>query len=313
MRTDFTTLKLFLTVVEERSIGKAAEREHISAPAISKRIMELEQSLGVKLLHRQSTGVDLTEAGAALAVEVREILSSLDRMKSKLSEYATGQRGRVRLLCSPSSHISPLPDALKTFMQAHPLVDVHLDQKHSIDVIHGIAQGEADIGIFASELVAAEPAALNVLNTYPYQTLRLLLVAALDHPLAKRNRVSFAEAAEYEFIGPSDSSSIGALLRRVSVEAGLKFKNRLQVTNFDTAQRMAQFGLGIAVLPELYARPYAKSMKLKCIGLTDEWAEYRLRICTRASEVLAMPARLMLAHLTKAVAAMEGRALKHQL
>ena len=303
MRTDFTTLKLFLTVVEERSIGKAAEREHISAPAISKRIMELEQSLGVKLLNRQSTGVNLTEAGAALAVEVREILSSLDRMKSKLSEYASGQLGRVKLFCSPSGHISPLPDALRTFMQAHPLIDVHVDERHSLGVIHGIAQGEADIGVFAPQLVAGELTSLNGLNVYPYQTLRLVALVHSRHALAKRNKASLAEVAEHDIIGFSDASSIGALIRRMSVEKGLKLKCRLQVTNFDTARRMAQAELGVAILPELYASPHSKTMNLKCISLAEPWAEYRLDICTRASDVLSMPARLMLAHLTKAVAA----------
>lgn len=302
MRTDFITLKLFLTVVEERSIGKAAEREHISAPAISKRIMELEHSLGVKLFNRQSTGVSLTEAGAALAVEVRQILSSLDRMKSKLSEYASGQLGRVKLLCSPSGHIGPLPDALRTFMGVHPLIEVHLDERRSVNVVHGIAQGEADIGVFARLPAAGELAALNGLNTSPYQTLRLVVVVYAGHPLAKREKVSFAEASEYDFVGFGDTSAVGALMRKVSVEAGLKFKSRLQVTNFDTARRMVQSGLGIAVLPELYASPYVRLTKLKCIGLVDTWAEYRLDICTRASDILSMPARLMLAHLTKAVA-----------
>ena len=76
MHPDFTTLRLFLTVAEERSIGKAAEREHITAPAISKRIIDLEQSLGVTLFERQNVGVTLTPAGTALVAEAR----ALDRL-----------------------------------------------------------------------------------------------------------------------------------------------------------------------------------------------------------------------------------------
>jgi len=298
MRADFTTLKLFVAVVEERSMGKAAKRENITAPAISKRITELEDFLGVKLLHRQATGVNLTEAGAALVVEAREILSSLDRMKNKLSKYANGQMGRVRLFCSPSAHIS-LPSALKTFMQAHPLIDVQLDERRAMKAVYGVAQGEADIGIFARQISVGEAATLNGLNIYPFQTLRLVIVAHPKHPLAKRQKISFAEAAEHDFVGFAETTSVGALMRKVSADHGLRFKSQLQVTNFDTARRMVQAGLGVAVLPDLYASPYAKSMRLRCISLIDPWAEYNLDICTRASDVLPMPARLLLAHLTK--------------
>lgn len=300
MRHDFTTLKLFLAVVEERSIGKAAEREHISAPAISKRIIELEQSLGVTLLERQNVGVRLTPAGAALAVEVREVLFKLDRMKSTLSEYASGELGRVKIFFSPSGQVGSLPQALKSFMAEHPRVEVYLEERRAAQVIHGVAQGDGDIGIFARHAVDPSDSAGVTLNVQPYETLRLAVVVHRDHPLASLEQTSFAEALQHDFVSFGETSGLGELLRVVAAAQGLTLKSRLKVTTFDSARRMIQAGLGIAVMSELSAKPYIDAMDIRCIPLTDEWAEYHLDICTRTTEVLSKAARLMLARLINA-------------
>src|SRR5262245_55107514 len=80
MRQDLTTLRLFLAVVEARSMAHAAEREHITPPAVSKRIAELESELDVVLFERQRTGIRTTAAGEALAAEVRHVFHALERM-----------------------------------------------------------------------------------------------------------------------------------------------------------------------------------------------------------------------------------------
>src|SRR5262245_56390654 len=69
LRLDLTTLKIFLAIIEERNMARAAEREHISAPAVTRRITDLESALGVTLLERHSTGIRLMVAGLALAGE----------------------------------------------------------------------------------------------------------------------------------------------------------------------------------------------------------------------------------------------------
>ena len=80
MRLDLTSLRVFLAVVEARSMAHAAEREHITPPAVSKRITELESDLGVILFERQRTGIRTTAAGDALATEVRAVFHALERM-----------------------------------------------------------------------------------------------------------------------------------------------------------------------------------------------------------------------------------------
>ncbi|MCC6531959.1 MAG: LysR family transcriptional regulator [Burkholderiales bacterium] len=288
---------MFLKVAEHGSIGKAAEREHISAPAISKRIIELEHALGVTLFERQSVGVRLTAAGSALAVEVKEVLLRLDRMKSTLSEYASGTLGHVKILFSPSGQLGSLPRALKAFMIAHPNVEVHLEERRAVQVVQGVARGDGDIGIFARHAAGKTLSSIAILNVRPYQTLRLVVVTHRSHPLAKRKAVTLADAVKHDFVSFGQSGGLGQLVKDACSARGLRLRSRLDVTTFDSARRMIQAGLGIGIMCEQSAAPYAAAMGLRCIKLAEHWAEYDIDICTRATEVLSKPARLMLRHL----------------
>ena len=290
---DLTTLKLFLAVVEERAMAKAAEREHISPPAISKRISELESALGVVLLERQSTGIRPTAAGHALAIEARSVLHSLDHLQCKLGEFASGQRGQVKVVSNPSGLVGPLPEHLKSFMLTHPLVSVRLDERHSNEVVHAVADGDADIGIFAHHIGAEG------LTITPYHAVRLVLVTPKGHPLAKKRKASFVNAVDHAFVGLTEISAVGALVLKVAAAQGLNLKCTLHVTGFEALRRMVQAGLGIGVIPEFCARPYTRVMNLSCVPLVDSWSEYKLDICTREPETLSMSARHLLKHLTR--------------
>jgi DNA-binding transcriptional LysR family regulator len=294
LRFDLTTLKFFLAVYEERSMAKAAEREHITPPAISKRIGELESSLGVVLFERLSTGIRPTPAGDALAAEARAVFHSLDRMHGRLSEYASGRRGTVRLYSNPSGLVASLAEDLKSFIDAHSEVSVRLDEHHSDDVVRGVAEGDADIGIFAHHIGAED------LTIVPYRSVQLVLVVPREHPLAGVRRVAFAEAAEHEFVGLTEDSAIGALVSSIASAQGLKLRSRVSVTGFEALRRMVHAGLGIGVMPASRGPEAERAAELVCVPLTDTWAQYRLNLCTRSPDTLSMAARLMVDHLLAA-------------
>ncbi|HSN40869.1 MAG TPA: LysR family transcriptional regulator [Burkholderiales bacterium] len=297
MRFDLTTLKLFLAVLDEGSLAKAAGREHITAPAISKRITDLEDSLGAQLLERHSSGIRATPAGEALANEARSIFASLDRMRSRLSDYAAGRRGRVRIFSNHSAVVGSLPDHLAGFILANPMIDIQLDEHRSTDIVKGVGDGDADIGIHAPQVPA------DGLDIHPYQEVRLVVIAPHGHPLFGKTGMAFAEAADFDFVALSELSTIGSLVLQMAAQENIALKTRLQVTGFEALRRMVQAGMGIGVLPEFSALPYTGAMNFTCIPLSDGWARYRLSICTRPPDTLSMPARLLLAHLRNATAA----------
>src|SRR5690242_16266667 len=101
-RLDLLTLKLFVAIVEEQSMAKAAEREHIAPSALSRRISDLEETLGTPLLHRHHKGIDPTPAGRALIQHARTVIRDLVQLESELVEFSKGTRGHVRIFANES-------------------------------------------------------------------------------------------------------------------------------------------------------------------------------------------------------------------
>lgn len=292
MRLDLITLRLFLAVVDEGGIAKAARREHITGPAISKRLAELEEWLGVQLIERHARGIKPTSAGLALAAEARAVLGNVSCIHAKLSEYATGARGEVRIYSGASGLVGQLPEDLKQFVTENPLVKLQVKERHSAEVVRAVSEGQADIGIYAPSVAA--PGELDI---YPYQLIELVVITSPRHPLAQRRSVGLAEAAAHDFIGLSGDSALGVLLARVAAEQRIKLNPKLEVVGHEPMRRLVQAGIGIGILPDVCALPYVRAMQLRCIPLSDSWARYALNMCTRARNTLSLSAQRLLSHL----------------
>ena len=104
MNIDLLTLKLFVAVVEEQGVAKAAEREHIAASAVSKRIADLEKAAKVQLFRRHHSGLRPTPAGHAFLHHARVLMRDLAQMDSEVGEYAQGVRGSLMI---------PRPDGMR--------------------------------------------------------------------------------------------------------------------------------------------------------------------------------------------------------
>jgi DNA-binding transcriptional LysR family regulator len=92
-RVDLLTLKLFLTIIEERHLGRAAARENIAPSVVTKRIHDFEEVIGFELFYREPRGVVLSPVGQAVAARVREIFANLSEIRSDISDFQQGVRG----------------------------------------------------------------------------------------------------------------------------------------------------------------------------------------------------------------------------
>jgi DNA-binding transcriptional LysR family regulator len=129
------------------------------------------------------------------------------------------------------------------------------------------------------------------LQVLPYRRDRLVLAAALSHPLAQASEIAFADTLDYDFIGPPDESAIFSFLKRASSDLQRTIRWRIQLGNYEAACRMIEANIGIGVLPEGTARRHAKTMSLKIVPLTDEWALRKLQICMTDRDALPLFAR----------------------
>src|SRR5690606_18373415 len=138
---DLANLSAFIAIAEAGSFSEAAERLHLTQPAVSKRIAGLEQQLGVRLFDRLGREVSLTEAGRALLPRARQVLNVLDDTRRALSNLNGDVGGRLTLATSHHIGLHRLPPLLRAFTRTHPQValDIRfLDSEVAYEeVLHG--------------------------------------------------------------------------------------------------------------------------------------------------------------------------------
>lgn len=290
-RIDLVSLSLFNLVARTGSISQGAELAMLAVGAASKRITDLEAAFGVALLERHSRGVKLTNAGVALHQHVQRIFTDVDRMSADLSDHAKGLIGVVRLWANTSAITQFLPRDLATFTSQQPEIRIELTEADSHEVVLAILDGRADVGIFADRTPELG------LHTTLYRRDRLVLVVPKNHPLAKRKKVAFAQAVEYDFVSLTQSTSLAKRLELESGHISKPLRIRIHVRSFDAMCQMVAAGLGIAVLPQVAAEPLVRALDLKKIDLSDAWIDRALLLGVRDLGALARPVRSLLDHL----------------
>jgi DNA-binding transcriptional LysR family regulator len=290
---DLLSLKLFIAVCEHRNIARAAQQEAIVGSAVSKRLAQLEDTVGARLLVRRRHGVQPTPAGEALLEHAREMLANVGRIERDMAAFGSGIRGHVRLLVTASVMAESLADDVAAFLQnpAHRDIQVSLEERVSPEVVRGVREGSASVGI------CWDAADLQGLQTRGYRHDHLAIVAHPAHPVAGAARVRFADMLGHEFVSMPALSAVQQLLARAAAVEGKTLTHRVQVSNFDAALRVVRANLAISVIPEEVAAPFAATTGVRVIPLADDWARRRFAICFRDAAGLSPAARLLLEHL----------------
>ena len=157
---DMTSLRLFVTVCETRNIARAGERVNLAGSAISKRLAQLEDHLGVRLLVRRRPGVEPTPAGETLLEHAHTLLGNAERLAHDLGSYAAGVKGQVRVLASASALAESLADDVASFLRQpeHAAIQIHIEERQSRDVVRGVRDGVARAWRSRRKCAASRPA-----------------------------------------------------------------------------------------------------------------------------------------------------------
>jgi DNA-binding transcriptional LysR family regulator len=288
---DLTSLQLFVAVCELGSIGRAAEREFIAASAVSKRLSDLEATLGTPLLHRHARGVRLTPAGESLLHHARAVLFGLEKMQAELTEYADGVRGHVRVHASISAIVQFLPEDLGAFARRHPDIKIDLEEHLSPEVLRAVQEGAADLGLCNGAMGTSG------LQSLPYRHDQLVLVVPKGHEMAGAGPVAFEAALPFDHVGLHANSSIHLALHQAATRAGAALRVRIRVTGLDAMCRMIANGLGVGVMPLRAFELLHAGDALDALSLTDAWARRELVLVARDFSSLPASARMLVDHL----------------
>jgi DNA-binding transcriptional LysR family regulator len=251
----------------------------------------MELAFGTELLIRGRAGVTPTPAGRTLLQHARGILAQTERLQEDLTPFARGLAGQVRVLSNTNALTEFLPETLSSFLMAYPDISVDLEERLSDEIVGLIAEGNADIGIVAGTVDYGG------LNTFPFRSDRFVLVVARDHPLAKRQKIGFAEVLEHDFVGLDRASALQRFLADKAARAGRSLRLRIQLRSFDGVCRLVERNVGVGIVPETTARFAARSMTISAVQLTDPWALRDLSICVRDYKALPPYARQLVDHM----------------
>jgi DNA-binding transcriptional LysR family regulator len=295
MKLDPVSLRLFVSVIEEGTIAAAAKREHIAAAAVSKRLSELEELLDAKLLTRTNKGISPTDAGLSLLFMARSALNNLNEIVVQMRDYSHGRRGSVHVLANISAVTQFMPALIKSFMDHYPLINVVLEEEQSLGITKAVAENRADVGIFTRLPHGAD------IEVFPFRTDRLVLVVPHGHPLADRQRITFADTLDYAFVALRSGTHLNFQLIKAANDLGRSLKIRMEVSSYDALCLMVQAGIGIGIMPAGSVEIY-KMQGARVVTLDDEWASRELALCVRTRAGLSMAAGLFVDHVLTASA-----------
>jgi len=285
---DFANLQAFIAVAETASFSGAAERLHLTQPAVSKRVAALEEELNSRLFDRIGRHVDLTEAGRALLPRARAILDAVEDSRRAVSNLAGTVEGPLVFATSHHIGLHRLPPVLRAYSSAYPRVELDLRFMDSEAACEAALHGEVELGIVTLPLAPPTHLDLQAVWDDPLQ-----VVVAPDHPLAGRNGITGADLAEETAVLPGPGTYTRQVIEEALGRLGVTPRVRLSTNYLETLKMLAAVGLGWTVLPAKMVD--AEVAALEVAGFR---AERRLGVVRHTGRTLSNAGRALLGLLT---------------
>ena len=241
---DISALQAFIAVAESGSFSRAGERIFLTQPAISKRIAALEQDIGARLFDRVGRKIHLTQAGEALLLRTRAVLSELEDIKRDITNLSGTIAGELSVATSHHIGLHRLPGPLKRFHETYTQVRLNLHFMDSEKACNAVARGELELAVVTLPPSAEPPLRVEKIWDDP-----LDIVVSRSHPLAQAKRVQAAMLLDYPAILPG----LGTYTREIILNSFGPLRDRIQegmATNYlEVLKMLAAIGLGWSALP----------------------------------------------------------------
>jgi len=281
MVIDAEGLRAFVTVADCASFSRAAERMHLSQPAVSKRIDTLERRLGVKLLDRMGKQIRTTPAGESVLARSRRVLGELEDLERSLSVDAGMDAGVLRFGASHHVGLHRLPRSLERFHRLYPGVRLDLQFLDSERGCTGVDRGDLE---FAAVTLPAQSATLDLI---PVWSDPMAVVVCHGHELANRSAPTRGELLHYPALLPAPGTITRGIIARALTLPNLELEmtsNHLEVLKVLTA-----IGLGWSALPNTLIDGALEVVQIENIEIVRT-----LGIAIRRGRTLSHAARKMI-------------------
>ncbi len=245
MRFNFKHLSTFMSVADNASFRKAAEHIHLSLPAVSMQIKQLEEQIGVALFQRTTRKVELTPEGEQLLISGRKAMAEIDVGLAHIQQAANVQQGRLSFACVPTVSSSRLPLILTTYAKRYPGVTVCVRELANKDLVEAVRRREVDFAI------GPMPERRGDLEFTPVFVDEYCALLPRDYDDRGRSDIALSELSRMPLLKLSSSTAFREHVEEALRSNGLPTETNYEFMHVHTLVAMAEAGLGVALLPRV--------------------------------------------------------------
>ena len=286
MKIDTLGVQAFVAIAEQGGFQKAADTLHITQTAVTQRLRNLENFLGVTLIERTTRSVALTRIGREFLPQARRLLAELSMALTEIRETGRALRGDVSIACVPTVGVQYLPRILQEYALRYPDNRIKVLDHASSGVAEAVLRREAEFGINIAGAIAPELASVPLLED------EFMLICREDHALARKRRVTWKQLEPHPLIFAGQVSGNRVLLDAALANDGLTLNFNYEVQRSATAVGLVEEGVAAAVVPRLAMQKGAYP-RIRVIPLVEPVITRSLVLLSRKSAKLSPAAQAL--------------------
>lgn len=238
-------MKYFVTVVDEGSFTRAAERLSIAQSPLSQQIRKLERELSVTLLERTTRSIALTEAGRVFYDRCVALLAATDDAMDSARMAARGEMGALSLGFTGAATYDLMPNLVRAYRERNPHVELSLrSEMLTPDQVDALLDGTLTVGLLRPPVKVPGIVVEHLRNE------SLMVVMPVQHPMATYTAIDLHDLAEETFIGYRAPATMYETLVNTCKQAGFVPTIKQQIAETSTLVALVAAGLGVALAPE---------------------------------------------------------------
>lgn len=279
MSLSYKLLRSFSTVARQGSITAAAIELHVSQPALTQTMHQLEDLVGTPLMTRGARGIALTQAGREFLIATDHLIEQMDRALADIRDYAQLRRGSLSVAVLPSVASAYMPALIGTFKKQYPDLTISLHDALNEQIRDLVARGICDFGIMVASTEGSE------FESQIIGSDEMALLCAKNHPLTRYKAVSWSQVSEHDFLSLSRNSSTRRMIEQTFASVGHFIRPVLEVQNIAAIGRMVEAGLGVTVVPKLVA-PLIGDIEVAWVPLIKPRVDRKLLLVKSKGQIL---------------------------
>lgn len=240
MHLTFRQIQVFAAVARHQSFTRAGQELHLSQPAVSMQIKQMEEQVGLPLFEQVGRKIYLTEAGRELARYSTAIAQQLDEAAQVINDLKGLAGGHLHIaVATTGAYIAPY--LLAAFARLHPQLKVSMDVTNREALLHQLADNEVDLAIMG------RPPEELALEATAFLDNPLVVIAPPGHPLAQRPRIPLRDLAEYPFIVREAGSGTRSAAERFFSKAGVSLQTSMEMSSHEAIKHAVRAGMGLGI------------------------------------------------------------------